>query len=175
MSIKLRVVGILYNNIVTLPGGGSGTVKQVMDAARGQSGPGRYFGYVASAANPAQPGAISVTAIAARYANPVTSVTSGKIYPAGLYYLAETSARNSQLSIWQYYIFDSQGRVVGPNDSYPSDPTNPGGGKINFFNAATAIVPDGGSVVWRLVAIPTTPRAVPDVILNRMGLDQPAD
>jgi hypothetical protein len=110
MSIKLRVVGILYNNIVTLPSG-SGTVKQVLDAARGQSGPGRYFGYVASATNPNQPEAISVTAIAARYANPVTSVTSGKIYPAGLYYLAETSAGNSQLSIWQYYIFDSQGRV----------------------------------------------------------------
>jgi hypothetical protein len=174
MSIKLRVVGILYNNIVTLPSG-SGTVKQVLDAARVQSGPGRYFGYVAGATNPSQPGTISVTAIAARYTQPVKSVTSGKIYPAGLYYLAETSAGISQLSIWQYYIFDSQGRVVGPNDSYPIDPTNPGGGKINFFNDFTAIVPDGGSLVWRLVAIPTTPRAVPDVILNRMGLDLPVD
>ena len=31
MPIKLRVVGILYNNIVNLPGGG--TVQQVLDAA----------------------------------------------------------------------------------------------------------------------------------------------
>jgi hypothetical protein len=174
MPIKLRVVGILYNNVVTLPGG-SGTVKQVLDAARVQPGSGQCFGYVASATNPCQPGAISVTAIAARYTKPIKSVTSGKIYPAGLYYLAETYAGSSSLSIWQYYIFDKQGRVVGANDKYPSDPTNPGGGKINFFNAATAIVPDGGSLVWRLVAIPTQPRSVPDVILNRMGLDQPAD
>ncbi len=172
MSIKIRVVGILYNNTVTLPGG-SGTVKQVLDAARAQPGPGQFFGYVASATNPNQPGAISVTAIAARYANPIKSLTSGTIYPAGLYYLAEASPGTSPFSIWQYYIFDKQGRVVGTNGSYPSDPTNPGGGTINFFNTAT--VPDGGSVVWRLVAIPTKPRPVPAIILNRMGLDLQAD
>ncbi len=45
MPIKLRVVGILYNNIVNLPGGG--TVQQVLDAAVKSPGPlASGFGYI---------------------------------------------------------------------------------------------------------------------------------
>ena len=163
MPIRLRVVGILYNTIVDLSGGS--TVQQVLDAAVANPGPlASGFGY--STTGPQ--GAMSVQAFKAAYPNPVTSVTSGRTYPAGIYFLQESSAGQYPQSIWQYYIYVSQGRVVGPNDTVPADPTNPAGGTINYFESANAFVPDAGSLVWRLVAIPTGPCNPTPIAMSRM-------
>ncbi len=169
MPIKLRVVGILYNNIVTLPGGG--TVQQVLDAAVKSPGPlASGFGYIPIGA----PGKISVFAFKAAYPNKIKSVTSGKIYDAGTYFLKENSSGQFP-SIWQYYIFDAEGRVVGPNNNVHVDPTNPGGGIINYFGSTNAFVPDGGSLVWRLVAIPTGPGVPLPIDMSRMIHTQMSD
>ncbi|WP_295444223.1 hypothetical protein [Sphingorhabdus sp. EL138] len=59
----------------------------------------------------------------------------------------ESASGPNSASIWQYYIFDADGDVVGPNNTRPSDPTNPGGGTIVYYDNASAIVPAGGSLV----------------------------
>jgi hypothetical protein len=173
MSVKLRVVGILYNNVVDVPGGS--TVQEVLDAAVANPGPAAVFGYTSIPASPGSNGTLSVSAFYAKYLNPVVSVTSGNVYEPGPYYLAESSAGQQPLSIWQYYIFDATGRVVGPKSDYPVDPTNPGGGTIYYFDSVGATVPDGGSLVWRLVAIPTGPTAPSQIAFNRMTLTSNPD
>lgn len=168
MPIKLRVVGILYNNVVELSG--DSTVRQVLDAAVASPGPAAAFGYTSAAAPSGFNGTLSVSAFYALYANPVVSVTSGHIYPAGEYYLDESASGPNSTSIWQYYIFDANGDVVGPKNTRPSDPTNPGGGKIVYYDSTSAIVPAGGSLVWRLVAIPTKPNAPSPIARSRLTL-----
>jgi hypothetical protein len=87
-----------------------------------------------------------------------------------MYYLEESSTGQAPYSIWQYYIFDANGRVVGPQSDYPIDPTNPGGGTIYYFDSVGATVPEGGSLVWRLVAIPNAPHSPSPLALSRMTL-----
>jgi hypothetical protein len=170
MPIKLRVVGILYNNIVNLSGGS--TVQQVLDAAVANPGPqASGFGYIPTGPQ----GRTSVQAFKVRYPKPIKSVTSGRMYPAGIYFLQESSAPQGPQNVWQYYIYDSEGRVVGPNNNVHVDPTNPGGGTINYFGSASAIVPDGGSLVWRLVAIPTGPNDPTPIAMSRMIHTQMSD
>jgi hypothetical protein len=168
MPIKLRVVGILYNTDVDLSGDSS--VQQVLDAAVASPGPAAAFGYTSAPAPSGSVGTLSISAFYAQYANPVVSVTSGNTYPAGEYYLEESASGQYPHSIWQYYIFDENGDVVGPNNTRPSDPTNPGGGMIVYYDNASAIVPAGGSLVWRLVAIPTAPNAPSPIALSRLTL-----
>lgn len=169
MPIKLRVVGILYNTDVDLSGDSS--VQQVLDAAVANPGPvAAAFGYTSAPAPSGFNGTLSVSAFYAQYANPVVSVTSGHTYPAGEYYLDESASGPNSTSIWQYYIFDADGDVVGPNNARPSDPTNPGGGTIVYYDSASAIVPAGGSLVWRLVAIPTKPNAPSPIARSRLTL-----
>lgn len=167
MPIKIRVVGILYNNVVDLDQ--DSTVLEVLNAAVANPGPDTVFGYTPAPAGSNSNGTASVSALYAKYSNPVVSVTSGRTYPAGPYYLEESSSGQYPHSIWQYYIFDANCQVIGPNDSRPADPTNPGGGTIYYFDSASAIVPAGGSVVWRLVAIPTGPNAPSPIALSRMA------
>ena len=166
MPIKLRVVGILYNTVVDVAGGS--TVKQVLDAAVANPGPAAVFGYTVSPARPGSEGTISVSAFLAKYINPIVSVTSGTFYPPGAYYLEESTSMQHPHCIWQYYIFDATGRVIGPNSDYPADPTNPGGGTIYYFDSVGATVPEGGSLVWRLVAIPTAPNPPSPIAISRM-------
>jgi len=168
MPIKLRIVGILYNTDVDLSGDSS--VQQVLDAAVASPGPAAAFGYTSAPAPSGSNGTLSISAFYAQYANPVVSVTSGNTYPAGEYYLEESASGQYPHSIWQYYIFDADGDVVGPNNTRPSDPTNPGGGTIVYYDNASAIVPAGGSLVWRLVAIPTAPNAPSPIALSRLTL-----
>ena len=106
-------------------------------------------------------------AFKAAYPDPIKSVTSGKIYPAGTYFLQESSSGQFP-SVWQCYIFDAASRVVGPNNNVHVAPTNPGGGTINYFSSSSALVPDGGSLVWRLVAIPTGPGVPLPIDMSRM-------
>lgn len=166
MPIKLRVVGILYNNVVDRSG--DSTVLQVLNAAVENPGAAAVFGYTPGPAGVGSNGTSSVLALYAQYLNPVVSPTSGRIYPAGPYYLEESSSGQYPQTVWQYYIFDANGQVVGPNNGHPTDPTNPGGGTIYYYDSASAIVPAGGSLVWRLVAIPTGPNAPSPIALSRM-------
>jgi hypothetical protein len=168
MPIKLRIVGILYNTDVDLSGDSS--VQQVLDAAVASPGPAAAFGYTSAPAPSGSVGTLSVSAFYAQYANPVVSVTSGHTYPAGEYYLDESASGPNSTSIWQSYIFDANGDVVGPNNARPSDPTNPGGGTIVYYDSASAIVPAGGSLVWRLVAIPTKPNAPSPIARSRLTI-----
>lgn len=169
MPIKLRIVGILYNTDVDLSGDCS--VQQVLDAAVANPGPvAAAFGYTSAAAPANRNGKLSISAFYAHYADTVKSVTSGTPYLAGEYYLEETASGQYPHSIWQYYIFDANGDVVGPKNTRPSDPTNPGGGTIVYYDSADAIVPAGGSLVWRLVAIPTAPNAPSPIARSRLTL-----
>lgn len=154
MTINVRIVGIFYNQSVDL-GAGGGTVQNVLDAAVSSSDSSKSFGYV-----PGPGSAASPSAFAAYYSTSFSSPTPGvgKTYPPGVYYLGE-DLTGSPYTVWQYYIFDA-------NNTY----LNRGKGAISFSDPA-AHVPDGGSVVWRLVSVLAGPNPVPGKLNALLNLE----
>lgn len=143
MAITVRIVGIFFSTPVTL-NGGSGTVKDCLDAAREQAPSGTQFTYTTTNSTSFE----SPNLFLAKYEAPFTSKVSGQKYPAGEYSLAENLLTKPDYTVWQYYINDNEGRFV-----------NRGKGIIPY-NAPEAKVEDGWSVTWRLVTILAQPQAV---------------
>lgn len=134
MSISLRIVGIFYSNTVTLPNG-SGSVRDVIDAAVANPGNGVKFSYTnVQLGSMNSPGYFSAT-----FDNPFTSPISGLPYPAGTYELQESLTSRPSYTVWQYYIMDAENRFV-----------NDGFGAVPYDMAQVA---DGQKVVWRLLNI----------------------
>jgi len=133
------VVGIFYSNTVDL-GSGGGTVKAVMDAAVAQvNSKGQTFNYNPTAGSPTTIGMIAP--------EPFTSAVLENEYPAGTYAQTESFGAHTPnpYTVWQYYIFDEHNVYL-----------NRGKGPIPFDHPE-AHVPDGGSVVWRLISILAAP------------------
>lgn len=140
MSISLRVVGIFYRSDIELPGGGS--VKDVLDAAKSQITAGVSFTYSTVTTN----GLSSPNMFRAFYEAPFTSSASQIEYPSGEYMLAEDLVARPAYSVWQYYIFDADGRFINRDKGF-----------IPFDDGVNAKVEDGQSVTWRLVNVLAEP------------------
>lgn len=163
MTIKLRIVGIYYNNNVEL--GGSATVKQVVDAAVANPGANKSFGYVPGPRGMQGNGSMSITAFYANYENSIISESSGLRKKSGEYYLSENLTAGT---VWQFYMFDKEGRVLSLKQQPADNPTTPTGGDFDYFDSADAIVPDGGAVVWRLVKLLFEPNAPSSIERSRL-------
>ena len=136
MAIGLRVVGIFYRTSVELPDGGS--VKDVLDAATAQITPGQPFSYSTESTNGyASPSKFRVFKEAA-----FISEASGIEYPSGEYMLGEDLLARPAYTVWQYYIFDADGRFINRDKGF-----------IPFDDPVKARVEDGQSVTWRLVSV----------------------
>ncbi|MET1416817.1 hypothetical protein ABVF61_31470 [Roseibium sp. HPY-6] len=149
MAISLRVVGIFYRSDVELPSGGS--VKDVLDAASAQITPGNSFSYSTVTTN----GMTSPNMFRAFYEASFKSGSSGIEYPSGEYMLAEDLLARPAYSVWQYYIFDADGKFINRDKGF-----------VPFDDSANARVEDGQSVTWRLVNVlaePTT-RTAPRLV-----------
>lgn len=134
MAISLRVVGIFYRNTITLPNG-SGSVKDLLDAAVANPGDGVKFSYTN-----VQLGSLnSLSYFSATFDNPFISPISGLPYPAGTYELQEVLTTRPSYTVWQYYIMDAENRFL-----------NDGLGAVPYDQAQVA---DGQKVVWRLLNI----------------------
>lgn len=145
--ISLRIVGIFYNNpnlLVPLNASGKATVQNVLDAAvatpTGTVSTSKFataFGYGAIPFGSGQ----SVHTFYASYNGKFTSPSSPMEYGPGEFASTEVKMPGSE-SVWQYYSFDKDGKNLN---------------SLGFIPFDQAEVPDGGTVIWRLIQILTAP------------------
>ena len=161
MEVNLQVVGVFYNSNVTVDGDAP-TVETLLQAAHktpgnaGDRNPANAFSYSTNTDN----GRVFASGFMASFENPVKSrVLGGKTYPAGSYKLAENLGARPAYTVWQYYMFDKDGRYL-----------NTFGNATPFSMQSLTDVPVPGTketadvarVTWRLVSIlagPTGPVA----------------
>ena len=158
MAITLRVVGTFYQNEnIAVPSGS--TVKDVLDYAQANptgtstSSSTNAFGYSVNMAS----GGSSVMSFSVTYDQCFNSITSGMAYPAGTYFLAENMQSSPVYSVWQFYVQDADGKPVAYNP------------RITFFDQPNAVVPDNGTVTWRLVNLLTGPNVAPKPAQQRLS------
>lgn len=163
MPISLRIVGIFYNRS-DIPDRGTQTVKDVLDYVVQNPGsanlPSNNFRYITSISNPSNTMKPSVTAFFSNYTKDFPSPTSGLTYSQGEYFLSESLVENPSYAVWQFYVADKNRVQILPNP------------RISSF--VDVKVPDGGSVVWRLVKILSAPNRVPTVYRSAFGLGNPS-
>lgn len=140
MTIGVRVVGIFYRFDVELPKGG--TVEDVLDAAEAQTTAGTSFTY-STVTTRSQ---TSPNMFRAFYERPFISKASGQEYPSGEYMLAENLHARPAYTVWQYYIFDKDGKFINRNKGF-----------VPFDHPENAFVEDGQSVIWRMVSVLAPP------------------
>jgi len=152
---------------------GPATVKQILDAAVKSPGSAAAFGYFPAPASRYGTGTTSISAFYAKYNNPVESKSSGYRYGPGEFFLPEVLGSRSISSVWQYYMFDAEKKVLGLKSIPSSDATVPTGGVFDYFDTADAIVPDGGALVWRLVQLLTDENKVPPFDASKLIVTSP--
>ena len=158
MNIRLRIVGLYFNKLVTVPDTEDGvTIKDVIETYIQQSGgaykPGGldyYFEqigtlspkYDGTAAPP--PGESLLGFI---YNNPAPETLSGIKREGGIYSLFENYQDAIKVGLgWQSYVLEPSGKNRTATEI---------NGKFRFFNQTK--VNDGETIVWRLVAICRAP------------------
>ena len=134
MIVNLEVVGIFFKCTIDLPG--PLTVKSILDAAKSLAAVGKIdgvsdFGY--------DHNDIIVTGITCTRTKNVNGRVTKHIYGPGVYSLESSPDLGNSYNIWQYY-------VLNPNGTRAMTGFLP-------YNDENAIVPDGGSLIWRLVSI----------------------
>lgn len=159
MSISLRVVGIFYRTSVDLKTG-SGTVKDVLEAAQSQITGGTSFNFSAVVR---PDGMESPDTFRAFYESGFMSAASGIYYPEGEYVLSENLS-GSPYTVWQYYILDKDGKFI-----------NRDAGFVPYDDPVNALVEDGQSVIWRLVSVLAGPTGVNPRIAKQLRAKKKAD
>lgn len=148
MAITLRVVGIFFKFPIDLTGrlnpNGYASVQDVLDAAITQASSGAVnnvalFSYSSDGG--------SVTALRAIYNESFQGPISGNTYAPGDYYLSESLGAAPAKTVWQYYVLDGNGTQLSSG--------------FSPYNSGIPIVPDGGSLIWRLVSILNGPNPAP--------------
>lgn len=99
----------------------------------------------------------SLVAFRATYDSPFQGRKVAREYPGGEYYMAEDVSKTPAYSVWQYYVLDASGRSVTD-------------GRVRFISDPEAIVPAGGSLVWRLVSILQGPNPAPRAVSNLLAI-----
>lgn len=160
MDVNLQVVGIFYNSTVSVTAANP-TVRDLLDAAvASPTNPGDHnkaskFAYTTNTSG----SKVFASSFLAKYNNPVKPrVLKRAPYPPGEYFLDEHLSQRPAYTVWQYYLFDKDGRYL-----------NEFGEAIPFSEQDLTNVPVAGNqkekadvarVTWRLVQIlaaPTTP------------------
>ena len=143
MAVNLSVVGIFFNQSIT-PASGPGpyTLSSIMKAATSAAAEGQLpnlsaFTYGIDAN-------LDATSFSATYKGQLAS-KGGKTYPAGQYYLSQNLAGRPSYTVWQYYVFGADKKPI----NYA---------RLSFTDSSVT-VPDGGSIVWRLVSILAGPNS----------------
>ncbi len=159
MDINLQIVGIFYNSTVTVTTA-SPTVKTLLDAAVStpsgcdDRNPASRFAYTINA-TPGGPNFAS--SFLAVYDAPVKSRVLTTTYPAGEYFLDEQLSTRPAYTVWQYYLFDAEGRYLNEyGKATPFDQQTLTGVPLAIGSGHA----DVARVTWRLVTVlgqPTTP------------------
>lgn len=149
MTVKFQVVGIFYSDEIaydqikpTKPG--EPHLVDVMNAfkAKTKNAPDlANFDFTRDSEN------IFVIRLAIDHRKPFKGRT-GIHYDPGLYQLSQdlTPGKNNAYTVWQYYLFDSQGKAMPVSGEAPITETK---------------IPDGYKIIWRLVEICNGPSPAP--------------
>lgn len=151
MTISIQVVGIFFGADLPLEGDQKviDVMKTASDLARAGSIPNvKEFSYDVTQAPHAS--AISFTAV---YTGEVKGRAIGLIYPPGEYFLAEDPSTKPAYSVWQYYVLNAD-----------KTPVQRG---VKFLDDPAAVVPAGGTLIWRLVSILVGPNPRPRMMVKR--------
>jgi len=173
-TVRLRVVGVFYDEILKIPGAGAKTVKDVLDfavaAAQGT------FIYTAETRFDKAKGKVihSLKAFEHVLDDPLKPSLGNRQRAPGRYVLGETVENIGGSSIvhaWQYYVLDMAGKAISnavegkgryevsaAAPAVPLDPMDPIA-KPGFTPFDQQKVPDGAEVIWRNVSIVRTPAA----------------
>ena len=143
MAVQLSVVGIFFDqSIPTNHTQAPYTVASIMQSAASLAAEAQLPNV--SAFSYGIDSHLDATSFSATYTGQFTS-KGGITYNAGQYYLPQNLAARPAYTVWQYYVFGADGLPI----NY----------KRLSFNDASVTVPDGGSIVWRLVSILAGPNA----------------
>jgi hypothetical protein len=137
MPIKLSVIGIFFGT--DLPFETDTHVVDVLKAASSRASSGlipNVSDFSFEITNPPKASAISFSAT---YTGMVQGRAIGQKYPAGEYFLAEGLSARPAYNVWQYYVLNADQTPVSRG--------------VKFLDDPAAIVPAGGSLIWRLVSI----------------------
>ena len=134
MAINLEVIGIFFKCQIDEPGPRS--VEAILNAAALLAAEGSISGI--SQFSYAAQGGIITNLSCVRTKNTTGRVTS-RIYGPGVYSLTSSPDLGTSYNVWQYYVLNADGTraVTG----------------FRPYNSGEPIVPDGGSLIWRLVSI----------------------
>ncbi len=153
MTIKMQCVGIFFG--ATLPLDGPQRVLDVLEAARDAAGSGQLPNIAAFDFETTQAPNQSLVSVAAAYTGPVKGRGIGGTYPAGEYSLTENLNARPAYAVWQYYLIDAAGMPVSQG--------------VKFLDDPAAIVPAGGTVIWRLVSILAGPNPRSALVASRQA------
>jgi len=143
VKITVQVVGVFFYQEIDLPEDQEQVqVKDVLDACQRLAPAGRLtnvelFQYKLDKTAPTA----MVHSFNVKYKGGFESRVKDASYPSGEYYLAQNTNARPAYSVWQYYIFDKDGRAVRDWK------------KVESFASPNATVPAGGKLVWRLLNI----------------------
>ena len=160
ITVTLRVVGIQYQEDVKITVANP-TIKDLMEAARA-SGSARNFQFSTSSDG-------TLHSASAILPAPRESISSGILYPAGLYALDDdvSVAGKTSVKTWQWYLIrkdnpsdinEKIGRQVNQPDknteafSLPADAPVPPAPKVPY-----RFLQNGDTVIWRLVVVAVKP------------------
>lgn len=138
MAINLRIVGIFFKAALNL--NGPQAVIDVLKAAQQEAQAGNIpnvsdFSFETSTV----PNQAAVSFSATYTGEFQGNRELGYGYQPGEYSLAEDLAATPAYQVWQYYVLDANGA-----------PYQTG---IKFLDDPNAVVPDNGTLIWRLVSV----------------------
>ncbi len=136
IKVHLRVVGIQYQTTVEVSAADA-KIKDVMEAARLQG----YFNYVTAPDD-------SLHQASAILPQDKKSISTNRVYPAGLYSLTDGVVGENSLTTWQWYLIRNGVQVNQPNHI------------AEKFAVDSRILEDGDQIIWRLVVVATRPKIV---------------
>lgn len=138
MAIKVRVVGIFFKTALDIKGPIS--VLDVLNSASAAAKAGEIPNVSDFSFETTMPPMQSALSFSATYTGTFHGNKEiGKLYQPGEYFLAEDLSATPAYQVWQYYVLDA-------NDQ----PFQTG---IKFLDDPKSIVPDGGTLIWRLVSV----------------------
>jgi len=155
MSVKLRIVGLYYNNeidyqsltkpLVGKDGQAIASIKSLLDAAETSNKDENVeaFSYKRDA------GGIQVFSV--EFKREFTAPVSGNIRSAGTYKMDDRlDAPGMPDLVWQYYITEADGKSVTFDRTRKQDPQQ---GELKIKDFPDVEVLEGDSVIFRLVSI----------------------
>lgn len=171
LNIRLRVVGVFFDKILTLTDVVSPTIKDVLDAAVVAAA--GNFVYTAETRFDSSAGKASLTMKSFEHdlVGPLAPTLGGRSRIAGRYVLGETVdsiGGSTIVRAWQYYVIRAGKAVSNAVDGlgrYDVSATNPVGPLVpgdplptpGFTTFNRQGVDDGDEIIWRNVSIVRTP------------------